>query len=572
VDETKTYPVIGYSTTYTVNAIPTASVTLAVGREANMLTSSVIEVQNLGGRLPVRLYLRLDTSTKMTFRGYIASVSPLKQSGRIGVSVSCVHWMDDLIATSALASTRTPRAHFDIQNPMPFTFDKVGLGFERLNMIQVSDAMSEDLREEGDLYNILYQASNNIAEGSEFGPTGSPDTLQNTPGLAALAKFRGFLVLASNDLLEERSFSSSLTDEMMSTFSSTYNGGTMGGVWTSMASSFRFVIVPTPDAVFVFPSCRAIKSDRILTLLRGDDYVAQQSGRITKSAVRAVALVGGTSAPMCNLDSSWVEAKRAFFSSSRQGIIDTVRGPRWLVDAAGKDVDQTFKIEKGVTGRGAPKPVEDFAGVASKMNEKKTERENIGVAWARAVYLDRLLGGNSAVLKTPMAYDILPGTCIGIRSPDAVYQAEELVEQVLYGYVRSVTMSVDAVASNCSRDIALSHLHGEDDDEDVAGDHPLFLDGLPMGGELVPGAVAFSIQSTGAGSALTALTVAEAAGTGYIPTTSLTYDPATKLLMLGTPSGSFQTAMAAAAPTFGSTAPDPFTLSASTTNFRLGPI
>lgn len=544
-----TYDILNFRVSYGVNQIPVAQASLAVGKKGASITINPAKISDIGNRYPVKLYLSRDGTEKLVFKGYVAGLGGYRDAsqGKATVIMSCVHWLDDLNMGVAIDDNRGALASYSTEGHMPFLFDDTGANI-RLSIPAVANAIATSVKT-GNLFNAIYYSMRAVMDNSTF--TG----VTTTKAVDALKNFRGFLLLNQTKMLASDNMSGTAGDEITAALATTYNGGTMWGALRALASSFRFLIIPAVSDVFVIPSCRVVTSTKVLTDIT-DDYTILQCGRNLQAALSGVVLMGGANNPVNELDGVRIQKKAAYYSSTRQGPVELIQAPTWLCDIPGKEIDNTYSASIGLVGRGVPQKPANFAGAVSKLNTEKTDRENLGKAWCKAVFLDRVMAGDAATLIIPVEYDILPGTCIKLTTVDSEYSATDNTlssERSAYGFVSAVTLVADAPAHTCYREITLTHLRSTKDDTDAMSSHPLFRCALPMGGELVDGAIAFSLQSdSDAQQAITALVNSEKAGGGakYVPTTTMTYDTPTKALFFGAPSTTFTADMKAAAPSF----------------------
>ena len=475
------------SVSYGVNAIPIAQVELAVGALAGSgLVLSTAGSNRLGNREPITIRLVLSNNPKTIFSGYIASVSSqrssvLGDSGRTGIVLTCEHWLSDLAASTAVSDERTPAAVFDFEKPVLFS-DPVGAGTDAVCAYQLATALASGMTE-GDLYSTIIKIIEGLANTSEA----FEGQLVNSYAQDALDKIDGRLTFNSG-LVDNPLFKRQVTEVAISAFMTAFNGGTLWSSLLACANEFRFAIIPTADKVFLVPSLRTMISSQIATALDGKDLSVETTNQSAKRAIRAVVLTADVYAPAGGL-SAWLKVPiHVAHIGDNQGAVDVVPAPAWLQPATDPEsITDTFDLGSGCRARGTPLSTPDV-DVVQVVNAQNANRQDVADRWARSLYYDRYIGGDTATLITPVGYDIMPGICIGVVSTDLQSSGLSLLSGELYGYVQSVSISADAQSGQIIRRITLSHLRSEEEDANLTSGHPLF-DSVPVSGTLVPGSV-----------------------------------------------------------------------------------
>lgn len=493
------YAITAFKVNYGFNRIPTATVRFAVGARAGALAgSAVASATDLDGRPIINIYLRATSAgTKRVFSGYVNNVTSNRvgspTGSRVELVAQCVHWLDDMKAGITYSEDRSPPSNSSgSEQPQAFDVadDADPAGVFNAQRIVALPALHKHI-------------ANSLAIGGAApGSSGGIDfyatilrtflgllrvTNGNTLAIEALGRFVGQLAFTSSNFFTRDESKHKIATEIVNAVIATQGDGTIWDALRSLAANFRFGIVPTVEKAFVIPAHRSLAPASITTELSGNEYTQLRSNSGHRPKVKGVYLFGGAYIPMNSLDKGVGKPKKCSFIAGETGTLVRVRTPVWLTDAIDSVANLTYKLNKGLMGRGKVANVAaGFAGAVAVANEGQPDRQNIGSKWCEAIYNDYKFGGGSAVLQTPVDYDIIPGMCIGIES--AAVDAGSTTGGMVYGFVADVAIVVDGNNHSCSRQLTLTHLRSGGG----VTDHPLFIDTIPTEATLTPGTLEFA--------------------------------------------------------------------------------
>ena len=418
---------------YGVNSIPTAYVSVAPGSAGNtgggprpsspVFGDSVAITAEPGGVL---------------FNGYVSGGSTAHTSGSTGIAVVCHHIAADLAGGPTL-SAFSPIAAFD------FT---TAIGFSSYRNITHYERHLADVLENGsDLVPAILDVLS-LFKGFPYIDVSKPQ--------AALALLRGELILKAS--VDSRAMARALIGTIMTVF----NGGTYWHALIAMSDMFKFVVVPTASAIYVFPSVRGVNTG----------YNAIYKGELTAGApqmsanpgVKAIVVRGGPEYPISTYDTYGLT--RPIFVAETvadHGQVEVVKLPAWLIPMK---ILNARDVSTEVLARHFTSAVEMTMGIPK-------DTQDAARRWGRAVVYDNMYQDNLAQITTPVSTNLIPGTNVRVQLPGVIGNR---ASSFFTGFLDEMRITYDAVGHATARELYLTHVRDDFGSAVIIADeHPLLI-------------------------------------------------------------------------------------------------
>jgi hypothetical protein len=285
-------------------------------------------------------------------------------------------------------------------------------------------------------------------------------SLKNVSAAAAVNKISGKLSF-SVDL--DGLISEGVVNELAAVFGNLYAQNTLWGAMMTLSSSFLFIWVPLVESVAAVPFTPVLANSRYIRTLSGVDFVYLQTSDANSRPLRGLYLyAGGTQGSTGTCEGEFKTADSKFFISEKipDGVTDAASAPAWLSNTVPLNAVQ-YTYGKGMYGRTEPKLADD--DMADPMDTEVVvtpglDANSMGVKLAETIFYTRQSAGNSAVLRTPLLWNLGPGSLLRLGVPKGKSDADAAVD--LLAYVTAVSITVDANTSAAYMDFNLSHMRG----------------------------------------------------------------------------------------------------------------
>jgi len=506
--------VAGFTSTFALNTIPSATITLATGRNVETLNSPSFRSSGVlsGDPLPVFVWATFGSedgaiNRQLLFEGETAGAGWTRTANNASFVIHIRHWLAHLNFASALSSNVLPGS---ISNfTYPATDPVIALKGEQDSLLErvgfVGTIKLESVDGTADLWdNNLLPHLLNIVESEPFDnrlqdniakndnkqkvldalsrtrrvplngdPTtapGAPLTLQLIDPVTQIARANVASVAAG--------IRKTLTDRTAESFAYTSIWGKIVGDY---APEFLFEVVPLVSSALMVPNSGALRVEpwKIIT---GDDQLQVELSGEVPQPLQAVGIMhpvedsvglnmhadfplnglagcyglyqGNTrGAFLLKSPPSWLSASLTGYSGRGEGQDNKVK------DASG-DPDLTV-ISSLDELEDAPLPNPSLPNPPTPVEEISATRvqlSNIASAYAKQLYISEMLKSRIGTLTGPMRYDIAPGSTIRLDAPEELLPEIPQSERTdFFAKVIQVTTVVDAQAASAATTLTLSH-------------------------------------------------------------------------------------------------------------------
>lgn len=517
------YEIVQFSTDFALNTIPTAVVTLALGRDVTETGSGnfVGRATNINDkflfRYPVKIFatsLIQDESPdlayfnksvpgfdkKVIFSGYVAGFGFQRTAGSAILTISVEHWLADLAASTMLSSSTHYSTPSDLQRSAlyrdagtePYTLKgQSSLMADSWILMQTGGEgnVCSDLWETG-IKRILVAAANsdNLAdlhdEANVFGQgekgcdTAANKKTLNQVALSALDK-----VTSKNAKLSVRlgdSTSLNLGGNIFADLSSLYlenlAGQTMWDCLIASSGNFMFAVSPGIDIAQVVPYCPTVsKSEPFKTIPANQIDSVSISGDCPRT-LRGVALVQPQEGTVLNENGDpppgipAVSLGGVYISPAAgcSGVVLFKHPPSWL--CLRSNVWESSSVPPDTTI--APKEP------GTNSSEKKdAELASIRDSYAKALFGVEVTKGRQGTISGPLRFDVGPGSFIKFELPEETHMPDTGNNRYFYGIVVRVSFVIDSNSATASTTYTVAHVRTNAEEEDkgfVMTEHPIY--------------------------------------------------------------------------------------------------
>jgi len=515
------YDVVQVTTEFALNAIPTATVTLALGMNTktneeakaaeildNLFTfrkSIRIWAENPTDDEAVSLAAELKASEavkpQIIFEGYIAGVGYQRNASGSVLSVSVEHWLSDLSASSMMGASTHSMTPGDLQRSALLVSSKAGDGLSEAknsgilgatwtsSIIGATDGVVNNLWELG-IKKIASAGAN--AEGlidvNRDADPGCVNTdaknINNKAALDALVRMDGTLPLTVSNA---ENITEGIIRDLTSIFLENFAGQTIWDVIVSASANYMFAIAPGINKADVIPFLPCFSTslseqpDPFYTIPPEQIFSASLSGD-TPRTIRGVAVLFSTEAGVMGNAPGQISVPALRVGGAYIGTADckgTVlykQPPSWLSTASATYYATGADKNTNLPIRTANNP----SGGVQSDKDSKTEniintmelRDN----YAKSLYGFEILKGRQGTLSGPFRTDIGVGSYIEFKIPKDLHSSPSF-PKYFRGIVLKVTTTLDAESSQAGTTFTIGYVRTQVEDAEgvlTMTKHPIY--------------------------------------------------------------------------------------------------
>ena len=496
------FELVQVSMEYALNSIPSATVTLALGKDArtgedskaNSFENSLFSFRN-----PISIFVSyVEDSSELTqgferlesiqpqevFRGYITGFGYQRSASAVVLSVSVEHWLSDLAASSMISA--------NTHNMMPSDLQVAALrgsadpnvksnGGSILSYGFVADILKSDVGA-----NLWTNGIKKIAEAGassqallehELKFVGNCPGIQYAKNQAALdalklmdGELRIRLVGADNVL-------AAIIEDLSSLFLDNYVGQSIWDCIISASANYMFAVAPQISKAVVLPFLPCIAGQPFKVITADKIYSASIAGDMPRT-IRAVGIMFYEKGAILSApnDISVDSNPGKFISGICKGTILFKQAPAWLgVGSIGGYADGDDKtnapkagIKSGTNpdgGTPSNKPP-----ISSNIEQTQSLRDN----YAKSVYGFEILKGRQGTITGPLRLDIGVSSYVEFEIP--LNSDPNSTPAKFRGIVVKVDINIDAQSANATTTYTLAYVRraGEEGGDLTMTEHPIY--------------------------------------------------------------------------------------------------
>jgi hypothetical protein len=489
--------IVAVSASFALNTIPTASLIVAVGRNAVTGEPATIHdaLKKLGPRDKVKVMLEItagsgDTSmmeagTYTIFDGFFIGIGYQRSENHANYTLNLVHWVDDLNNSSGINGNWFPGVPHDYaQQALIDTTGRTSAGAVT-GKIDTSIASLKNIK--ADLWEeVLKQTLISLAGfSSRLLQDANKNVTGNDAALAALERMPGngkdkyYKPLSMN--VEERTtsnFSGSLASYLSSSINDSF---AQNSFWAKIVAEytgqFLFALSPSVDWVLPIPFCAGLRwkaGGKEITAKQYNyaNFNANMSQIIESVDVlypvgSATGIKQLTSPPDPTRPSyyrpyaQWPPADVTKNDEFKRGLKLFKNTPEWLAK-----MDPTKFTGQPSTATARPtaapdRPGGDLANDLDHTGAAYKQTRNIVESYAKQFYLTEVMQQRYGELSGPLRFDIAPGSIVKIYTPARDKDLETAKTEFVIASVISVSYVINAERAIAGTSFAIAHTKTE---------------------------------------------------------------------------------------------------------------
>lgn len=515
IDDTD-YPISGATCSFTQNSIPTCTVSIPVGTDADTgkrlaLPSPRSNVAGIGSvttmlqRAKVMMSLRGDAVPSGTwpreditlFDGAIVGRGHTRAGSQLSVSIQLIHWLYQVDSASALSGATHPGGATDA------TFRAVfgnSSGLARAAFISDNYPDAALLDAQGIISDIwakglqpLFKqmtAENSVWLSDVNTVCGEQITTGNAAAAEALARMIGSsravpLTLGATD--EAGAIAGKLTSWLQGRINETI---VTSSLWEKLvgeiAPGLMFSVIPRVDDALVVPQQMACRST--WKSLYYDDAQSLQTFRGSRRPLRGVlAFAQGSDRSALTSGDAVVPGACFLPEDAAAGLLMHTVAPHWMTGLSlslAKPSDTSMSRRGRGSATSLPRtPDADAAAQRQKASETEGDYYRRYAEW---VYYTEALRGAHCRIGGPLRFDICPGSTIVLEPLTKSTTPDDVLESYV-AYVVGLTISINVESLTAETTFELSHLRTVDENENgrFSSDTHAIYDKLFVGAPLI---------------------------------------------------------------------------------------
>lgn len=525
------FPVVQVVTSFELNAIPTISLTVAVGRNVKTqeVSASHREIERLKVRHPIEVFMRAiplgsegGTPNRWPdfvriFDGYVTGTGWQRSTGGANLIIYGEHWLSELNYTSAINGASHPGNPAAFTYPAGFEAPALGGGggtsvhwTHHLQLQGGVDAVSA----ESDLWeNILKPWCRQVSAkqpvdlrfiGLEtpVGNDGALSILEGNGEHRIVSEKMAMDLSGPDGLALGNSMARGLEKSMMNNVINTTLWGKLVGGW---AGDFWFAVVPRVEDALIVPFVGALGPDQEFVTIEAGDYVQCDIHASVAQQLAAIGinhpvewLAGG------NTNAAAFDAQKGGLAAvyptpvKKKGVIMIKNCPSWMADPV-----QAYLYGRAAEGVQPAEPIRTGADrdnigpdrdPGKDPNENQKEFRDSITRYAQHWYILEQLKGRTGELSGRLRYDIAPGSQVKIEAGQDPFIEGDDLSTPFWASVSKVTNLINSEIQRAGTSFSLAHVRNraENEDPDTSIDIPPFYkeawQGKVLIDEFIPGA------------------------------------------------------------------------------------
>ena len=535
-------PVSQFNMSYGLNAIPTATALVSLGRNARTGDVSTIyeKVEAIKQMAEARVFIKGElgdwsprgvdgvkesfpaVTDATIFMGYVAGMSYRRSAGRVHLVLNLVHQLVDLSLSSGGSKDVVPGS----PNDLMLTVIPEGAGASGTAADKFIKELPNDLMidfSNGVLKTLMNVALENQIQSHTAGfwcgntPSTNPMNPIESNGRAAavisgMGKWQGICNLAKGTDVDKyvkpyplkvhsTGFEKAAThigNRVSASLASTSMWGMLIG---GLLSEFGCGIIPWATGAIIAPILD-MASDAQIIIKAGEyvdfDLTTQSQRPLYGVGVLANYQMGTTNkaedVKLC-AGASYV-AKSLAGTPLNDGMWLFVNAPGWMDDWVNFDPEATTgdpDINKTLN-----RPSHDATGVNKPAINRKPDEEvapwnNVMEQYAKMIYASNALRGREGYIVGKLRFDIAPGTTVMLQAKGDAQLSEGIdnLATDVYGFVAKVHVAMNAEQASATTSFELTNLRTAKENELASGrfsmlEHPFFIQNFFKYAPLVP--------------------------------------------------------------------------------------
>lgn len=516
------YDVVQMTSEFALNTIPSASVSLALGRdvediEGDKKTVNASINEKFLFRKLIKVYASYEVgsqsaeinaeksipefSNKIIFEGYISGFGFQRTSNAVVLTIAIEHWLSDLAASTMLSSSTHYGTPADLQraalywNPVTATSTSKGQSTITLNTWVVGFSEPAEIINdlwEGGIKKIFLKAAESDSLADLFDINSSCSTTEanilNNVSKNAISRMTSknaplSIRLGSPDIAD---VANNIANDLTSLYLENFVGQTMWDCLIACSGNYMFAVAPGINIAQVVPYCPTVSKTPAFKKIYDSqiDFISI-SGDCPRT-VRGVSLIHTQDVgPLIDNKTGVAVAPPgkvpvvtgSYINSNTgcKGVVLFKHTPSWM----GMDISNFAppqKLDRPASTVNPPKPGEAANNISPV--KKIEDFRGIRNSYAKAMYGNEVLKGRQGTISGPLRFDIGVGSLIEFELPVDYHSPDTATNRYFYGVVIRVSCVIDANSASSSTSFTVAHIrtHAEEtaDGFIIKDGHPIY--------------------------------------------------------------------------------------------------
>jgi hypothetical protein len=490
---------------YELNAIPTCSITIAVGRNVRTLQAATAHsrVGKLKNRNYVEVFLLAEPLGEEggapnewpadefpIFYGYVTGTGWQRSTSGANFVIHAEHWLSELNYSSAITGASHPGNPAAFTYPAGFDPPAIGAGggtsVHWTYHLQLEGGVDAAQAESDFWENVLKPWSIQVAKKDPIdlrlkgietpkGNDGALDILEGNGDFKIVSEKLSMDLDGPDSLAIGNSLARSLEKSMGSNVVNTTLWGKIVGEWSP---SYWFSVVPRVEDTLIVPFVGALGPDRQFLEVKAGDYVQCDLHAAVPQQLCAI----GINHPIewlcgANTDFAFLDEEKGGLAAvyptppKKKGVILLKDCPMWIADAV-----QGYVYGRGAEGVQPRVPIRT-AGDADNVgedndpprdpNDNEREFRDVIMRFAQHWYILEQLKGRTGELSGRLRFDLAPGSQIKVEAgQDPFIGQADALSQPFFASVSKVTHLINAEVQRAGTSFTLAHIRNEEENKD----------------------------------------------------------------------------------------------------------
>lgn len=495
---------------YELNAIPTCSITVAVGRNIRppmQIAAAHRHIGKLKNRHYVEVYLKMESLGQEggapnewpagdfpIFLGYLTGTGWQRSTSGANFVIHAEHWLSELNYSSAISGASHPGNPAAFTYPAGFDPPTVGAGGGTsvhwvyhllldggVDMSQVKVDLWEKVLKPWSIQVCQKDPIDLRFQGVQT-PKGNDAALEILEGngdFKIVSENMGMNIDGPDALALGNSMARGLERSMGRNVINTTLWGKMIGEW---GAEYWFSVVPRVEDTLIVPFVGSLGPDLYFKEIKASDYVQCDLHAAVPQQLCAIGIVHPVEwLSGANTDFAALTEEKGGLAAvypippKKKGVIMMKSCPAWLCDpvqayAAGRGAEGVQSGE-GITTAGDRENIGEDDDPVRDPNENQRTFRDVIMRFAQHWYILEQLKGRTGELSGRLRFDIAPGSQVKVEAGnDPFIGQDDKLAQPFYASVSKVTHLINSEIQRAGTSFTLAHIRNEAEnkDEDTA--------------------------------------------------------------------------------------------------------
>lgn len=549
-----TIPVLSGTLNWALSTIPTATISVSLGR--NVLNGTAVDMDRLVGHVrqttPIAIYMRIRPQYSSTgeiidewptlngdyayikvFEGRLVGMGTTRSRTQASAELHIKHWLDDLDFSSAITrQTNQVTTEMLNANASYLTSDGVGSGF-------LPRTMAAEYFTPGNAQDDLWGSSfmpwlRRICALDALSSSAAAVPGTNAEALNAVSRIEPILVVDPNNptvppvptyyfgvplRLENggvvsgaNSLCTAIAEDVALTGSDGMMATSLWGKMLQWAAEYKFAVVPMVETAAIVPFTAGQRVH--WATIYGQEYSQISISAELPRAIRGVRLFGGVGAPtglMAGLSAGNAGALPLFAGGYDNpdfpsGMLRFQNAPRWAANVAAPSAYGSAVLLPPSPGANTMFPGAGPPPTVPAPGDINQQAAGLWDSYARAVYINEVLRYRTASIQGKLRFDIAPGSTVRVQVVAEKFVRQQLgvsLDDVIFGEVLRVTCHFDSESMQASTAFQLANIRSAEENglESLStAAHPFYSVpwvGAPLCAGTLPSAAAINAFDAG---------------------------------------------------------------------------